>query len=181
MSGPLDLVKAATGILGAIAPTIASAIGGPFAGQAVKKLMEVLGLPPGTPDESVMGAVAGATPEQLIRIKEADNSFLIEMKRLEVDFEKMDSATGAADRASARLREQTLRDWTPKVLAFLTTGCYIMIQWHLLTHIIDPSMREMVMRSLGTLDSLIGFVFGYYFGSSAGSQRKTQALASKKE
>lgn len=176
---PKDILGVATGILTNIAPTIASALGGPFAGQAVSKLISVLGLPPMTSHDDVMGALVGATPEQLIRIKEIDTVFQKEMKALDVDLAKTLSASDVADRASARLRETTLRDWTPKILAFLTTGCYIYIQHYLLTHIIDESMREMVMRSLGTLDSLIGFVFGYYFGSSAGSQRKTQALTEK--
>lgn len=58
------------------------------------------------------------------------------------------------------------RDWTPKVLGVLTLIGYFSIQWYLLVSIVDQSMREIVMRSLGTLDALVGYVFGFYYGGS---------------
>ncbi len=67
-------------------------------------------------------------------------------------------------------------DWTPKLLALFITGSYIFIQYHLITSVVDPSMREMVMRSLGTLDTLVGFVFAFYYGTSLSSQRKQETL-----
>jgi hypothetical protein len=46
------------------------------------------------------------------------------------------------------------------------------VQWFLLTHIIDGSMRELIARVLGTLDGALMLVLSFYFGSSAGSQAK---------
>jgi hypothetical protein len=70
-----------------------------------------------------------------------------------------------------RLLAIEMKDWTPKVLAITTLLGYLSVQWFLLTHIVDPEMREMVMRSLGTLDALMGYVFGFYYGSSDNKQQ----------
>jgi hypothetical protein len=82
------------------------------------------------------------------------------------------------DRASAREREVKSGDsWTPRILASLIVMAWFAIQWHLLVHIIPQEMREIVMRTLGTLDMALGMVLGYYFGSSASSRTKTELIA----
>ena len=55
-------------ILGAVAPTLATAIGGPLGGMAIKLVADKLGLPDATV-EAVDAAVANATPAQLAEIK----------------------------------------------------------------------------------------------------------------
>ena len=55
-------------ILGAIAPTLATAIGGPLGGMAMKMVADKLGLPDASLD-ALDAAVASATPEQLAEIK----------------------------------------------------------------------------------------------------------------
>lgn len=78
------------------------------------------------------------------------------------------------DRASARQREMAVKDYTPSGLAFVVTVAYGFIQYYLLTHIIAAEMREIIMRTLGTLDMALGMVLGYYFGSSLGSRIKDE-------
>ncbi len=80
-----------------------------------------------------------------------------------------------ADKASARAREMEVKDHTPSVLATVVTVAYGFIQYYLLTHIIAAEMREIIMRTLGTLDMALGMVLGYYFGSSLGSRIKDKA------
>jgi hypothetical protein len=45
-----------------------------------------------------------------------------------------------------------------------------------MSHIVPQEMREIVLRSMGTLDMALGLVLGYYFGSSAGSARKDMVI-----
>jgi hypothetical protein len=55
-----------TAILGAVAPTLATAMGGPLGGMAVKMVADKLGLSESTM-EAVEAAVTNATPDQLPR------------------------------------------------------------------------------------------------------------------
>ena len=75
-----DAIK---GILGEIAPTIGTALGGPVGGAAASMLADVLGCDP-TP-QKIEKALAQATPEQLAEIKKAELDFEVRMKELEVD------------------------------------------------------------------------------------------------
>ena len=159
-------------ILGAVAPTVATALGGPLAGMAVKAVSSaLLGRDDGTPEE-VAAAIQGATPEQLMAIKKVDADLKVQLKALDVDLERIH----ASDRNSAREREAKTGDWTPRLLAVAIVGAWGFIQYLLLTTVIDGSMRELVARVLGTLDAALMAVLYYYFGSSASSARKTDAL-----
>ena len=57
----MDLLK----IVGAVAPTIATAIGGPLGGMAMKVVADVLGLPAESSEKDVSKAMAAATPEPM--------------------------------------------------------------------------------------------------------------------
>ena len=102
------------GLVRTVAPTIATALGGPVAGAATQAVSSaLLGKPDGTEDE-IMLAAAAAGPEVLQKLKEADNTFRIRMKELDIDLEKV----AAGDRDSARGREIKAGDsWTPRLLA----------------------------------------------------------------
>ena len=167
-----DFLKAAKGILGAVAPTVATALGGPMAGMAVRAIVTALGLPEDTTQDEAMTAIANASPEQLGKLKEIDNNFKLEMRKLEIDLERI----AMEDRNSARQRESVVKDNTPRTLAYLITILYIGIQVFLVSSSIHEDMREIVMRALGTLDAILGLVFGYYFGSSVGSKEKQKQL-----
>jgi hypothetical protein len=73
-----------TAILGAVAPTLATAMGGPLGGMAIKLVADKLGLSESTM-EAVEAAVSSATPEQLAEIKKVEADFKVSMKQLDVD------------------------------------------------------------------------------------------------
>jgi len=64
----------------------------------------------------------------------------------------------------------------PSILSVLVVVAWVLVQFFLLNHIIDASMRELVARVLGTLDGALMLVLSYYFGSSSGSQAKDDLL-----
>jgi hypothetical protein len=155
--------------LGQIAPGIATALGGPVAGLAVQAIAGALGLPDGATKDDALKAVCGATPEQLMALKQADQAFAIRMRELDIDLDKL----AASDRDSARRREVDTHDsWTPRILAGLVIVGYALVQWFILQHSVAADMREIVLRSLGTLDAALGLVLGYYFGSANKSASK---------
>ena len=173
-----DLGDAAKSILSVVAPAAATVLGGPLAGLATQKIITALGLPPGADALAIGTAVAGATPEQLIELKKIDASLLIDLKKLDVDIMQLE----AADTASARQREVATSDYTPRVLAGLVFLIYIGVTYFVFAgYDLHDSMRDIALRSLGTLDAAVGLVLGYYFGSSLGSSNKDRQISALNE
>jgi hypothetical protein len=145
-----------------VAPTIATALGGPLAGMAVKAVSTALFGHQDASDDEIAAAMATATPEQLAALKKVDNDFKVQMKSLDIDLEKI----SASDRDSARRMAMETHDWTPRILAVVIVVAWGLVQWFLLHSVIDASMRELVARVLGTLDGALMLVLSYYFGSA---------------
>lgn len=169
----MDLLK----IVGAVAPTIATAIGGPLGGMAMKVVADVLGLPADSSEKDVSKAMAAATPDQLLALKQADQDFAVRMRELDIDLEKIT----ASDRDSARRREAQVRDWMPRVLAFVIVagfmGTVFMVLLGYVEGMKDPLMATTVGTLIGFVSAKAEQVVAYYFGSSSSSQQKTQLLA----
>jgi len=166
-------VEAILNLVRTVAPSIASAVGGPLAGMATKAISEaLLGKPDGTEDE-LAAAAARATPDQLLALKKAENEFMLQMRELDIDLERISNE----DRDSARNREIKTRDLTPKILAGFITAGYFGVLFYMLTHGLPTTGgSEAMLVMLGTLGTAWGGVVAYYFGSSAGSKEKTEAM-----
>jgi len=162
----LDLVRT-------VAPSIASAVGGPLAGMATRAISEaLLGKPDGTEAELVEAA-AKATPEQLLALREAENSFAVKMRELDIDLERIANE----DRASARDREVKAGDYTPRILAgLITLGYFGVLFWMLRFGLPNTGSSEALLVMLGALGTAWGGVVAYYFGSSAGSKAKDDLI-----
>ena len=161
------------GIVGHVAPALATALGGPLAGVAVKAIADkVLGKPEATEAEVAAALAQGATPELLLKLKQADQDFARAMADAGIALEKLE----VEDRASARAREVALRDWTPKVLAITFTLAFFAILWFLLGHEIPQSNKEIILILLGALAGAVTTILTYYFGSSRSSQAKDAVL-----
>ena len=121
-------MEAILNLVRTVAPSIASAVGGPLAGMATRAISDaLLGKPDGT-EQELEKAVASATPEQLLALKKAEQEFAVKMRELDIDLERISNE----DRDSARNREVSLRDWTPRVLAgLITVGYFGVLFWML--------------------------------------------------
>lgn len=168
----MDLLKTFGPLLQTVAPTIATALGGPLAGVAVKTLSSaLLGHEDGT-EEDVHSALQNASPEQLAAVKKIDADFKIRMKELDIDLERI----SAADRDSARKMQTSTNDWVPRMLAFLITiGFFGILTWMLL-HGMPQTGTEALLMMLGALGTAWTGVINFYYGSSAGSKEKNAIL-----
>lgn len=168
-----DVWSGAKSILGVIAPMLGTALGGPLGGIAGQALSGVLlGKKDGTPQE-IQQALGLATPEQLLAVQQAEILFKSHMKDLDVDLERIASA----DRDSARKMQIATKDWTPTILSCVIVTSWVLIQFFLLTHTVEIEMREIIMRTLGTLDAALGLVLAFYFGSSSASRTKDETIS----
>jgi membrane-bound ClpP family serine protease len=158
-----------------VAPTIATALGGPVAGMAVKALSSaLLGHGNGSEDD-IRDALATATPDQIAAIRKVDADFKVQMKELDIDLERI----AAGDRDSARHMQMNTNDWIPRVLAILITiGFFGILVWMLIKGM-PPTGTEALLMMLGALGTAWTGVVNFYYGSSAGSKAKTDALTAK--
>jgi hypothetical protein len=145
--------------------------------MAMQAVASALGLPTDSSEKDVAKAMASATPDQLLKLKQADQDFAVRMRELDIDLEKI----AASDRDSARRREAQVRDWMPRVLAFVVVAGFMATVFLVLLGLVDGMKDPLMATTVGTL---IGFVsakaeqvIAYYFGSSSSSQQKTQLLA----
>ena len=173
----MDLLKQFGPLLGQLAPSIATALGGPLAGVAMKTLSNALfGHEDGT-EEQISAAMASATPDQLAAIKKIDADFKVQMKSLDIDLERI----AAGDRDSARQMQRDTKDWVPKVLAIvITLGFFGILIWMLLNGM-PKTGTEALLMMLGALGTAWTGVVNFYYGSSAGSKAKNDMLSAKEK
>jgi len=160
-----------------VAPTIASALGGPLAGMAVTAITGALGIEAkdvAEAEQKISEVLAAPDPGVLLKLRQADQDFKVQLRKLDIDLEKIH----AADRASARQREIALKDKMPGVLAvILTVGFFGVLAAHLFIHI--PSENKTLLDiMLGSLGTAWVTMITYYYGSSKGSKIKDVMLAS---
>jgi hypothetical protein len=174
MSGFLDILKA-------VAPTIATALGGPLAGAAISFLGDKLGVSEPT-QEKIADIISGAKPEDLLKIKQLDVEFEEHMAQLGVDVFKIE----AQDRESARQREMALKDSTPAHLAYMIIGGFFGLAVAQLVGImmfpdyvakIPPQGWVIVGNISGYLAAEAKAAAAYYFGTTASSKSKDATLA----
>jgi len=168
----VDILKTFGPLIGSIAPTIATALGGPVAGMAVKAVSNALfGHENGTEDD-IMTALANPTGDQLAALKKIDADFKVQMKSLDIDLEQISEQ----DRDSARQMQIATRSWLPEVLAILVTAGFFGIIIFILKFGLPESGKEAILLLVGSLGTAWTGVMAFYFGSSAGSKQKTEAL-----
>ena len=120
-------------------------------------------------------ALASATPEQLVELRRMDADYKTKMAELGIDEQKI----AAMDRDSARQREMITKDKIPAALALLLTLGFFGVLTLMMLYPIQQSAQGVIDVMLGSLGTAWISVIGYYFGSSYGSQLKTQLLKDK--
>lgn len=165
-------------ILGKLAPTVATLLGGPLAGMAAETVGDALGLPGAAPADLQKVIESGRmTAEQVAALRQAELDLQLKLKQLDIDVEKLASD----DRANARAMQVSTRSWVPAALAVTLTVGFFGILIGLMTgdlKLWDNSGLQMLLGSLGTS---WGMVVSFYFGSSASSRAKDEALTDLKK
>tara|TARA_R110000868_G_scaffold69869_1_gene205857 strand:- start:457 stop:945 length:489 start_codon:yes stop_codon:yes gene_type:complete len=149
-------------ILGVLAPTLGTALGGPLGGMAARALSEaLLGKPDGSIDdlEEIIGL---ASPDQLANIKKIEADFKVQLKALDVDIAKIN----ADDRASARTSNNTAGSNVPAILAITTVAAFFSYI-AFVTFYPHNADVGLINVAIGWLGGSASAVISYYFGASA--------------
>lgn len=152
-----------------IAPTIATALGGPLGGLAYEAISKVLGI--SQDDAKKMLDDGKLTADQIASVQQAEIALKAKAQELNLDFEKL----SVEDRSSARTMQSNTHSWIPPFLAVGITVGFFGILYALMTDKVTKSDELMIM--LGSLSTAWTGVIAFYFGSSAGSQKKDEMIA----
>jgi len=145
-------------VVGAIAPTLGSALGGPLGGQAASVVAKVLGCDP--EPKAINKAIQSATPEQMLELKKAEQSFELQMKELEVDVFKLETQ----DKQDARSRFS--KDWTARIMGIATLGGFLGYIFLVTLQPPEQNSEALINLVLGYLGGLASAVISFYFGAS---------------
>lgn len=198
--GALDKVLPA---IAKLAPMIATGLGGPLAGGAVAALESVFGITPSVGQSAddrqqvLATAIAGATPDQLLAMRKADQDYQARMA--EAGFKNQETLASVALQTEQAYLTDTqdarhANSQNDRVfwlgIAVLTIFAIVMFgalwgSYALLTGevaIKDPTTASMVAGFVGTIIGYVAAnaqqVVSFFFGSSRGSERKTESMAS---
>lgn len=151
-----------------IAPTIATALGGPLAGLAVDAVSKAIGVDPKDVQNTISEGKLSA--DQIAAVKQAEIAMAARAQELGLDFEKI----AVDDRKSARDLQAKTQSWIPGSLAVIVTVGFFGILIGLMVGSLHTS--EALMLMLGSLGTAWTGIIAFYFGSSAGSQKKDELL-----
>jgi len=153
-----------------IAPTIATALGGPLAGMAVAAVSKALGCDP----DEVQNVISSGklTAEQVASIQLAELELKKQAQSMGLDFAKLT----VEDRKSAREMQIATKSMLVPSLAILIVSAFIGVVIATLGGfaVVDSVLAGTL---IGYLSAKAEQVVNFYFGSSAGSKEKTELLA----
>ena len=153
-------------IVGAVAPTLGTALGGPMGGMAAKTIASVLGC--NEDPKSIQKAIEQATPEQMLELKKAEQAFEVQMKELEVDVFKLE----VADTQDAR--KAFSKDWTTRIMGIATLGGFLGYIFLVTLQPPEQNSEALINLVLGYLGGLASAVISFYFGASHGGDKKDE-------
>jgi len=154
--------------LKSVAPTIATALGGPLAGMAVSAVAKAIGCEP----DDVQGIISSnkLTAEQVASIQLAELELKKQAQSMNLDFAKLI----AEDKKSARDMQIATKSWIPATMSIGVTCGFFGILFGLMYGQIQHAPQIDIM--LGSLGTAWTGIISFYFGSSAGSQAKNDLL-----
>jgi len=181
--------------LATVAPAIAGMFGSPIAGLAVKAGLTAFGItgsdqPTNQQDAERLLAskVENATPEDMLKLKQANQSFTVKMEELDISRDKLviDDTKDARHQNSDNNRVFWLGISVLITFSVVISGS-MYGAWELLSGSSNVT-KGLPEGLLAAIFSFIGTIIGYvaanaqqvisfFFGSSRGSKHKTDAMA----
>lgn len=160
-------------IIGVVAPTLATALGGPLAGLAVESIGKVMGMDQPTVEKVKEALSEGSlTAEQITQLKQAELALQVKMRELDISEQQL----YAGDRDSARKMQIAVPSKWPGTLSAITTLAVLgVIAARMFGTEIpsDPTTTQLI----GSLTTGWGLCLSYWFGTTRGSSEKNTLLA----
>lgn len=166
-------------IIGTLAPTVASALGGPLAGAAVTAIGELLGISEPTQDKIKVAIENGSlTGEQVSAIRQLELKLKGEeeergFRYAELEFKDRDSAR-ARDSDIVKAGKRNMRADVMFVLAVAVICALVWMIWK--DQSINEFMKGVVTLVLGRFLGYLDNIYSFEFGTTRGSQNKDSTI-----
>lgn len=169
-------------VVGAVAPGLATILGGPFAGAAVKVIADkVLGRPDAS-EADVAAALASGTlsGDQIVALKAAEQQMAVEMARIDQAREQsaLEDVKSARQQTVDLAKEASPIAWGAPIVSTLIVAGYFFCIYQLF--IVQSDLPERAFQLLNVMFGALSLAFGqvcnYWLGSSAGSKRAGDAV-----
>ena len=145
-------------IVGAVAPTLGSALSGPMGGMAGGVIAKVLGVD--NNQAAIENAMQNATPEQLLEIKKAEKDFEVKMKELDVNLFDIETK----DKQDARTKFS--KDWTARIIGIAMVAGFLGYIFLVTLQPPEQNSEALINLVLGYLGGLASAIISFYFGAS---------------
>ncbi|MRR15684.1 MAG: hypothetical protein EG826_04415 [Deltaproteobacteria bacterium] len=151
----------------------ASGVGAPAGAalEVISSLGKAFGLGTKATPEAIQAAIA-SDPQLALKAMLAEQDFTLKKRNQDIEELKIT----LADVQSARTRESAIKDNVNKILAYAIVGAFIAL---VAGTLLGFAKVESVLAGtlVGYLSAKCEQVLAYYFGSSRGSDKKTDLLA----
>lgn len=163
-------------IVGTVAPTLATALGGPLAGTATKMLLDKFSINASENAESELEAkILGATPEDLAKIKAVESNFKLEMKRLNISHEQL----FIADVQDSRSMAEQVGVWPQIVIAAIFLLGYFCLLGYLVYAAVEKgleSLPQAILVLVSIMTAAVPQILGFFYGTTKGSSDKNNSM-----
>lgn len=156
-----------------IAPTVASALGGPLAGVAVTAIGELFGMSEPTQDKIKNAIENGSlTGEQISGLRTLEMTLKAEEAERGFRYAELEHKSTADARA---MRTATGSYFPEFISTLITFGFFGILGWMMHDH--SSINSEPLLIMLGSLGAAFGAVINFWLGSNKGSDRTKELLA----
>lgn len=167
------------GTLAKLAPTVASALGGPLAGAAVSAIGDLLGMPEPTQDKIKAAIESGQlTGEQISALRQLEMKLKAEEQERGFRYEELEFK----DRADARGRDTEItkagrHNYRADAMFVLAVAVIVGLVWAIWQEPgINEFLKGIVTLVLGRFLGYLDGIYNFEFGTTRGSQSKDSTI-----
>jgi hypothetical protein len=173
----------------AVVPSLGNLLSTPLRGMALKAITDAVLTSDARRDnieEAIQRAISKSSPDVLLKLKQAENDFKLVMEGAQISAPEVPQASSSpalvpADGAPkvTSQSDPTDRDHTSRNLAYAYTIGYFVLLLIILFHGVEEKAQALINTLVGVLTASQVGIMTYYFGSSAGSAKKTDLLSQR--
>jgi hypothetical protein len=165
-----------------LAPEIGKWLFGSKGEQTAQAVAQVVQTVTGTTDDAVAQQVVARDPSVAaqLRVQLAQLAAQQEQVARQADLDALKAQIGDVQNARAQTvalaQAKSAVAWAPPIVSIVVLATFGLVMWAALTRALPPGSETILNMLLGTLAAMATSVVGYWVGSSAGSERKTDLL-----